>query len=152
MELYQFAKITGVAFKIFFPEGTTPEATPCQWAMGYSASEILYPQIVAQRLQTLATYQTSSCSAKTPVSRYFRTGAALARQGVEWFATSEFSDFNSSVPLYGSQLVPNTGSSTHIAINRPSSATTTKNEVARVEVVYYVTYKGTKGVSSIIGP
>ena len=26
--LYQYFKIIGVAFKIFFPEGTTPEATP----------------------------------------------------------------------------------------------------------------------------
>jgi len=26
--LYQYFKITGVAFKLFFPEGTTPEATP----------------------------------------------------------------------------------------------------------------------------
>ncbi len=28
MELYQYLKITGVAFKLLFPEGTTPEATP----------------------------------------------------------------------------------------------------------------------------
>lgn len=28
MRAYQYFKITGVAFKIFFPEGTTPEATP----------------------------------------------------------------------------------------------------------------------------
>lgn len=36
MNLYQYFKITGVAFKIFFPEGTTPEATPISWSMGYS--------------------------------------------------------------------------------------------------------------------
>lgn len=36
MDLYQFFKITGVAFKVFFPEGTTPEATPISWSMGYS--------------------------------------------------------------------------------------------------------------------
>ncbi len=28
MDLYQYAKITGVAFKLLFPEGTTPESTP----------------------------------------------------------------------------------------------------------------------------
>jgi len=28
MDAYQYFKITGVAFKMFFPEGTTPEATP----------------------------------------------------------------------------------------------------------------------------
>ena len=90
MGLYQFAKITGVAFKLYFPEGTTPEATPIQWSMGYSASDCLYPKIVPERLQTLATYQTSSCSATQPISRYYRTGAALARQGIEWFNTDEF--------------------------------------------------------------
>ena len=36
MNLYQYFKITGVAFKVFFPEGTTPEATPISWSMGYS--------------------------------------------------------------------------------------------------------------------
>jgi len=29
MESYQYFKITGVGIKIFFPEGTTPAATPC---------------------------------------------------------------------------------------------------------------------------
>lgn len=28
MDAYQFFKITGVAYKLFFPEGTTLEATP----------------------------------------------------------------------------------------------------------------------------
>lgn len=28
MELYQYFKITGVAFKLFFPEGTDPNNTP----------------------------------------------------------------------------------------------------------------------------
>jgi hypothetical protein len=56
MELYQFFKITGVAFKIFFPEGTEASKTPVQWSMGYSNSEVLYPPIDPERLQTLATY------------------------------------------------------------------------------------------------
>jgi len=29
MDSYQYFKITGVGIKIFFPEGTTPAATPC---------------------------------------------------------------------------------------------------------------------------
>lgn len=29
MKSYQYFKITGVGIKIFFPEGTTPAATPC---------------------------------------------------------------------------------------------------------------------------
>jgi len=28
MRLYQFFKITGVAYKLFFPEGTSADATP----------------------------------------------------------------------------------------------------------------------------
>ncbi len=38
MKLYQFFKITGVAFKLFFPEGTSPESTPVQWSMAYSSN------------------------------------------------------------------------------------------------------------------
>ena len=56
MELYQYAKITGVAFKLLFPEGTTPEATPVQWSLGYSNVETMLPEIPTARLQTLATY------------------------------------------------------------------------------------------------
>jgi len=56
MEVYQFAKISGVAFKVFFPEGTEAAKTPVQWSMGYSNSDILYPPIDPERLQTLATY------------------------------------------------------------------------------------------------
>ncbi len=98
MDVYQFAKISGVAFKVFFPEGTEATKTPVQWSMGYSNSDVLYPPIDTERLQTLATYQTSSCSARTPVSRYFKTGSALLRQGVEWFNTSEFGDFDNNPP------------------------------------------------------
>jgi len=79
MELYQYAKITGVSIKMLFPEGTTPECTPVQWSLGYSNLEIIAPELGTDRLQTLATFQTSSCQARKPVTRYFRTGAALAR-------------------------------------------------------------------------
>jgi hypothetical protein len=50
MKLYQFFKITGVGFKIFFPEGTTPESTPCQWSMGYSSNQLINPAINFDRL------------------------------------------------------------------------------------------------------
>ncbi len=45
MDLYQYLKITGVAFKLLFPEGTTPEATPVQWALGYSNVETMLPEL-----------------------------------------------------------------------------------------------------------
>jgi len=76
MAAYQYFRITGVAFKLFFPEGTIPEATPVQWSMGYSNNLIIRPNIPTARLQTLASYNTSSCSASKPISRYFRTGKA----------------------------------------------------------------------------
>lgn len=152
MGLYQYAKISGIAFKLFFPEGTAPEATPVQWALGYSASECLYPGLIPERLQTLATYQTSSCSAINPISRFFRTGAALSRLGIEWFNTDEFPEFNNATTLYNGQLPKNQGSSTHIALNRPVTATGSDAQLARLEVTYYVTYKGTKGISSLVAP
>ncbi len=50
MQLYQFFKITGVGFKIFFPEGTNPESTPVQWSMAYSSNQIIKPDISFDRL------------------------------------------------------------------------------------------------------
>ncbi len=38
MSQYQHFKITGCNIKIFFPEGTTPTATPISWAIAYSGS------------------------------------------------------------------------------------------------------------------
>jgi len=104
MLAYQFFKITGVAFKLFFPEGTTPEATPVQWSLGYSANKVINPDLQFGPLQTLATYQTSSCSANRPVKRYFNTASTLKRLGIEWCSTAEYPLFGSAQPpqpLYG---------------------------------------------------
>ena len=150
MDLYQYAKITGVAFKLLFPEGTTPEATPVQWAMGYSNVEIMVPELQTERLQTLATYQTSSCQARRPVTRFFRTGAALARQGVEWFNTEEYSFFNGVDAMYNQQLTVDQGASTNIKVFRPRTNSDEPAQLGRMQVTYYVTYKGMKGVSSLI--
>lgn len=43
MRLYQFAKITGVAWKLIFPPPTTLDATPVQWSTGYSNNAIIFP-------------------------------------------------------------------------------------------------------------
>lgn len=45
MDLYQFFKIRGVAVKLFFPMPTDVASTPIQWALGYSASDILKPSL-----------------------------------------------------------------------------------------------------------
>lgn len=152
MDLYQFARITGVGLKMFFPEGTTTSQTPVQWSMAYSASEVIFPNLPAERMQTMTTYQTSSCNARTPVSRFFRTGAALGRLGIQWFQTDSYPDFVTDGPSYGGQLPANQGSSTHIKVFRPAEATQIAAEMGRLQVTYYVTYKGTKGTGSLTGP
>ena len=152
MDLYQFAKITGIAWKLIFPPPTTIDATPVQWSTGYSNSSVIYPPIDPARLQTLATYQTGGCDPTKPISRYFRTGSALLRQGVEWFDTAEFPQFATAGGMYNDQLLVNTGSSSNINVYRNRVGVLTQQQVARLEVTYYVTYKGTKGVSSIIAP
>lgn len=50
MDSYQFFRITGVAFKIFFPEGTDTANTAVQWSMGYSSSQVIKPTIQFDRL------------------------------------------------------------------------------------------------------
>lgn len=56
MKLYQFFRITGVSFKLMFPEGTEAVNTPVQWAMGYSSNLVINPQVSFDRLQALQTY------------------------------------------------------------------------------------------------
>ncbi len=62
MELYQFFRIRGVAIKMFFPMPTDVASSPVQWTCAYSQNEIMLPQIIPARVQTLATYQTGSCN------------------------------------------------------------------------------------------
>lgn len=50
MGLYQFFKISGVAFKLFFPEGTEAVNTPVQWAMAYSSNIVMNPLVPFDRL------------------------------------------------------------------------------------------------------
>lgn len=149
MKAYQFFKITGVGFKLYFPEGTSPLATPVQWSMGYSASKVLNPNLAFGPLQSLATFQSSSCSAARPVRRYFKTATTLKRLGIEWCNTTEYPDFDLGIPqpLYGDQLPPDAGSSTLLRVYRSSSNVDTNEEIARVQVTYYVQYKGAKGQS-----
>jgi len=90
MKLYQFFRITGVSFKVFFPEGTNVQSTPVQWALGYSANVPINPQVPTGPLQSLANYQTSSASANRPIKRYFKTASTLKRLGIEWCSTDEY--------------------------------------------------------------
>lgn len=98
MEAYQFFKITGVSYKLFWPEGTTPDSTPVQWSLGYSANNVLNPGLGFGPFQTLANFQTSGCSASRPVKRYFKTATTLKRLGIEWANTSEYAAFGADPP------------------------------------------------------
>ncbi len=82
MELYQFFRIRGVALKMFFPMPTDVASSPVQWTCAYSQNEIMLPQIIPARVQTLATYQTGSCNQNKPISRYYNTATTLRRFGI----------------------------------------------------------------------
>jgi len=69
--------------------------------MAYSQNLILNPGLGIGPFQSMATYQTSGCSARVPVKRYFRTGVALKRLGIEWCNTTEYTQFGLPTTLYG---------------------------------------------------
>lgn len=118
MDLYQFFKIRGVAVKMFFPMPTDVASTPIQWAIGYSASDVIKPTVQADRLQTLATYQTGACNQNTAISRYYNTAASLKRFGIEYIGTDEFNSFGSPSDLYNGQLETDSGSSVNLKVYR----------------------------------
>lgn len=53
--------------------------------------------------------------------------------------------------LYGGQLPVDAGSSTNIKVYRSGAPAAIANaaEIGRIQVTYYITYKGTKGTSSL---
>lgn len=90
--------------------------------MAYSSNIVMTPTLNPDTAQTLASYQSGPCSAKNPISRYFKTNTALNRLGIEWFPCKEFPTFSltgdKAEPLYTGQLAVNSGSSTIITVNR----------------------------------
>ncbi len=77
----------------------------------------------------------------------------MKRLGIDWANTIEYPNFGvtTPVPLYGDQLPVNAGSSTNIKVYRAAGSTGSA-EIGRIQVSYYVTYKGTKGAGSLVGP
>ena len=129
---------------------TSVDNTPVQWVSAYFASDIIAPNLPPARLQTLAAYQTSSCDSAKPITRYYNTKATLKRFGIDYVDTSQFAQFNGSGPLYGTQLPSDQGSSVNVKVYRASSPPgPTAFPIGRLQVTYYVTYKGNKGVSPI---
>lgn len=153
MNLYQFFRISGVAVKMFFPQPTDVSSSPVQWTCAYSANEIMLPAIAPDRVQCLASYQTGSCSQGRPITRYYNTSNALRRLGIQYCDTQEFNNFGAipAIQLYGRQLPVNAGSSVNVKVYRQDTAIT-DNALGRLQVTYYVTYKGNKGTSSLVNP
>ncbi len=151
MGLYQFFRIRGVAIKMFFPMPTDVASSPVQWTNAYSANEIMLPALVPERVQTLATYQTGACNQNKAISRYYNTAATFRRFGIQYCDTSQFGDFAGANALYGTQLQPGQGSSVNLKVYR-QEASATANVLGRLQVTYYVTYKGNKGRNSLVNP
>uniref|UniRef100_UPI0040470B6C hypothetical protein n=1 Tax=Roseivirga sp. TaxID=1964215 RepID=UPI0040470B6C len=71
------------------------------------------------------------------------------RLGIQWCNTEEYANFATTGPLYDQQLGPDAGSSTAIKVYRSGVSTATDEEVGRLQVTYYVQYKGAKGLNSV---
>jgi len=56
MNQHQHFKITGVALKLFFPEGTDVDHTAVQWSMAYSGSQVINPGVHFGPIQALSTF------------------------------------------------------------------------------------------------
>jgi len=66
-----------------------------------------------------------------------------------WCNTEEYSNFNTAGSLYDQQLGPDAGSSTALKVYRSGAQIGTDEEVGRLQITYYVQYKGAKGLNSI---
>jgi len=67
---------------------------------------------------------------------------------VDYFSTSSFPDFAADdVDLYGGQLPAATGPSVHFKVYR--NATTGFGPSCRMQLTYYVRYRGTKGANDL---
>jgi len=64
--------------------------------------------------------------------------------------TTQFSLMQGSVPLYGEQLGANQGSAVNVKVYRQEAGP--PRTIGRLQVTYYVTYKGNKGASSLVNP
>ncbi len=148
MKLYQQASIYGVAIKWFFAEPTTVEASPCQLALSYSPNELINPQLDTGRFQSQSTYQTMPCNQNRSVNRYYGMHYTKQKLGIDQFPTDEYPSFDSNiVNLYNGQLEAATGPSVHFKVYR--NATTSTGPSCRMQVTYYIRYRGTKGVNSL---
>lgn len=134
--------------KAFFAEPTDLDNSPVQWSMGYSPNQIINPLVDPERLQSLASFQTGPCSQNKSVSRYFALGYTKKKLGIDFCNTKEYASFDSTnTALYGGQLPIGSGPSVCIKVFRNSSGP--ERIAMRLQVTYYVKYRGTKGQNPI---
>ena len=102
----------------------------------------------------MATYQTGPCNQNKSINRFYNTANTYRRFGIQYCNTEEFELFglpgtiaNPLVPLYADSLPVDAGSSVNVRAYRNKDGTI--NSLARLEVSYYVIYKGQKGVNSL---
>lgn len=142
---YTSACITGVSYKILMPTQTgDADYAVSHWSLAYSPSEIIEPGVAGEALQTLTGYQSGNSTG--PISRYFNTARARKAQGVDWMPSGEtvsMSDPNKT--LYNGQLPAGKGACSHIRISRLRASEATPDPWVRVQVTYYVKWRGEKG-------
>ena len=148
MQLYQQANIYGVAIKWFFAEPTTTDASPVQISLSYSPNELINPQLPTERMQAQSTYQTMPCNQNRSINRYYALSYTKQKLGIDCFNTGEYNQFGvSNAQLYGGQLEASTGPSVHFKVFRNSVGTAGPS--CRMQITYYIRYRGTSGVNPI---
>lgn len=150
MGAYQQFCIYGVAIKWIFPSTTTEVNAAVQFSCAYSPNELLNPSLTSEKMQSLSTYQTMGCSSDKSINRYYALGYTKKKLGIDYAATSEYVAFGASdEATYGGQLPAATGPSVHFKCIRGSINGAYTRDACRMQVTYYVRYRGTKGLGGI---
>jgi len=136
-------------------------ASPVQLSLAYSPNKLINPQIDAATIQTLNTFQTMPCNQNKSITRYFALHYTKKKLGIDYFNCPEFSQPNpgggfadNATALYGGQLPPATGPSMYFRVLR-NSATPNNDPIwnaCRLELTYYIKYRGVKGINAIDNP
>lgn len=99
-------------------------------------------------MQAMSTFQTMPCNQNRSRSRYIPLGYTKKKLGIDYASTTEFASFGlNTVALYGEQLPAQTGPSMHFKVYR--NATGTAGASCRMQVTYYIRYRGTKGTNAL---
>lgn len=150
MGAYQQFNIYGVSIKWIFPGSQDVVSTPVQFSCAYSPNQLLNPLITPEKLQSLSTFQTMGTTNDKTINRYYSLGYTKKKLGIDYCNTSEYNNFGAnSAALYGGQLPASTGPSLHFKVYRAAVDGNYTRDACRMQLTYYVRYRGTKGVTDI---